>query len=122
PRLFTEVVMSVSSLDSSPLGKTSEYISTYTPSLLSPIPRQETRRAMGLSGEALPFQGADLWTAYEISWLNNKGKPLVAVGYFSVPGNSPNLIESKSFKLYLNSFNQSRFGGFDEVQRLMQAD
>src|SRR5690606_34927168 len=84
PRLFTEVVMSVSSLDSSPLGKTSEYISTYTPSLLSPIPRQETRRAMGLSGEALPFQGADLWTAYEISWLNNKGKPLVAVGYFSV--------------------------------------
>lgn len=113
--------MSKSSLDASPLGKTSEYVAVYSPSLLSPIPRAESRAELGLSG-ALPFQGADLWTAYEISWLNQKGKPLVAVGYFSVPCDTPCLIESKSFKLYLNSFNQSRFDDLAQVQELMQAD
>lgn len=114
--------MSRSSLESSPLGKTSEYISVYSPSLLSPIPRAEARAELGLKSGELPFDGADLWTAYEISWLNQKGKPLVAIGYFSVPSDSPCLIESKSFKLYLNSFNQSRFDDLEQVRQLMQAD
>lgn len=114
--------MSKSSLDSSPLGKASEYISVYSPSLLSPIPRRESRAELGLNDTALPFNGEDLWTAYEISWLNQKGKPVVAVGYFSVPCNSPNLIESKSFKLYLNSFNQSRFDDLTQVRALMEND
>lgn len=110
------------SLDSTPLGKASEYISVYSPELLSPIPRSESRRELGLPGDELPFDGADLWTAYEISWLNHAGKPLVAVGYFAVPCESPYLIESKSLKLYLNSLNQSRFEDINEVQRVIQAD
>lgn len=109
-------------LDSTPLGKTSEYISVYSPELLSPIPRAPARNDMGLTSAELPFDGADLWTAYEISWLNRAGKPLVALGYFAVPCESPCLIESKSLKLYLNSFNQSHFDDVDAVQKLIQAD
>jgi 7-cyano-7-deazaguanine reductase len=105
----------------SPLGKSTEYVSIYTPSLLSPIPRAESRAELGLSAE-LPFSGADLWTAYEMSWLNAKGKPQVAVGRFAFPCQSPALIESKSFKLYLNSLNQTRFGGREELIETLQRD
>jgi len=93
----------------SPLGKPTEYRADYAPELLYPIPRQLKRDELGIEPDALPFVGEDLWNAYELSWLNPKGKPVVAVASFRVPADSPNLVESKSFKLYLNSFNQTVF-------------
>ena len=93
----------------SPLGKSSEYIATYTPSLLFPIPRAAKWAELGLSAETLPYQGVDFWNCYELSWLLPSGKPVVAIAEFSIPADSPNIIESKSFKLYLNSLNQTAF-------------
>ena len=104
------------------LGKQTEYISVYTPSLLCPIPRQQSRRELGINPDALPFRGVDIWTAYEVSWLNNDGKPEVAVAEFEIPANSPSIIESKSFKLYLNSFNQTAFASIYDVARTMESD
>lgn len=106
----------------SPLGKATEYQNHYAPELLFPIPRQLKRHEIGIADSALPFVGEDLWNAYELSWLNTKGKPVVAVGTFRVPADSPNLIESKSFKLYLNSFNQSTFASIDSVAQTMTRD
>jgi len=91
------------SIDSSPLGQKTAYVSNYDASLLFPIPRTESRKILKLEKE-LPFYGQDIWTAYELSWLNTKGKPEVAVAEFFIPCASPNIIESKSFKLYLNSY------------------
>ncbi|WP_265534003.1 NADPH-dependent 7-cyano-7-deazaguanine reductase QueF [Pseudomonas saponiphila] len=93
----------------SPLGKSSEYISTYTPSLLFPIPRAAKWAELGLSADTLPYKGVDFWNCFELSWLLPSGKPVVAIGEFSIPADSPNIIESKSFKLYLNSLNQTPF-------------
>ena len=81
----------------SPLGKSSEYISTYTPSLLFPIPRAAKWAELGLSAETLPYKGVDFWNCFELSWLLPSGKPVVAIGEFSIPADSPNIIESKSF-------------------------
>ncbi len=106
----------------SPLGKATEYQSHYAPELLFPIPRQLKRSELGIVEVALPFVGEDLWNAYELSWLNPKGKPVVAVGTFRVPADSPNLIESKSFKLYLNSFNQSTFANVETVSQTLARD
>ena len=106
----------------SPLGKATEYQSHYAPELLYPIPRQLKRSEIGIVDAALPFVGEDLWNAYELSWLNPKGKPMVAVGCFRVPVDSPNLIESKSFKLYLNSFNHTRFESLEAVSATMARD
>lgn len=108
-------------VDQSPLGKNSAYVDQYDAGLLFPIPRVEKREELGLF-DSLPFQGEDIWNAYEISWLNSKGKPQVALGEFRVPADSPNIIESKSFKLYLNSFNQSRFADSASVSEQMAAD
>ncbi|WP_028101574.1 NADPH-dependent 7-cyano-7-deazaguanine reductase QueF [Pseudoduganella violaceinigra] len=105
----------------SPLGKTSAYRSDYAPELLFPIPRQGKRDELGLQG-TLPFFGVDIWNGYELSWLNMRGKPQVAVARFTIPADSPNLIESKSFKLYLNSFNQTRLAGPDALKILLQQD
>lgn len=105
----------------SPLGKTSEYVTVYTPTLLSPIPREESRRGLGI-GADLPFTGMDLWTAYEMSWLNPRGKPQVAVGRFGFPCDSTAIVESKSFKLYLNSLNQTRFESAEELRRVLEKD
>lgn len=104
------------------LGKITEYVSVYTPSLLFPIPRQQSRLQLGLEPGVLPFRGVDIWTAYEISWLNSDGKPEVAVAEFEVPATSPAIIESKSFKLYLNSFNQTEFADAESVARTLEAD
>ena len=93
----------------SPLGKSSEYIATYTPSLLFPIPRTAKWAELGLTAETLPYKGVDFWNCFELSWLLPSGKPVVAIGEFSIPADSPNIIESKSFKLYLNSLNQTPF-------------
>ena len=112
----------MSTPEHSPLGKTSAYIAEYDPTLLFPIERQGKRDEIGIDGETLPFAGVDIWNAYELSWLNPKGKPVVALGEFFIPAQSPRLIESKSFKLYLNSFNQSHFASVREVVETMSAD
>jgi len=108
-------------VDLSPLGKTSAYRTDYAPELLFPIARQGKRDELGLSG-TLPFYGVDIWNAYEISWLNQRGKPQVAIARITVPADSPNIVESKSFKLYLNSFNQTRLDSADALKALLQQD
>lgn len=108
-------------LDHAPLGKASAYIDTYAPALLFPVPRQEKRAELGL-GESLPFQGVDIWNAWEVSWLNTKGKPQVAIAEIRIPATSLNIIESKSFKLYLNSLNQTPFADWHTVSRLLEKD
>ncbi len=109
------------SVDASPLGQKTAYIFSYDASLLFPIERSESRKALDISVD-LPFHGYDIWTGYELSWLNTKGKPVVVVAEFKVPCNSPFIIESKSFKLYLNSFNQTRFASLNDVQNILQKD
>lgn len=104
-----------------PLGQQTEYISEYAPHLLFPIARAESRKQLGISTD-LPFFGVDIWTGYELSWLDKSGKPVVAVAEFSIPCDSEYIIESKSFKLYLNSFNQTRFNNLDDVRTTMIAD
>jgi 7-cyano-7-deazaguanine reductase len=106
----------------SPLGKSSEYIATYTPSLLFPIPREAKWAELGLTAATLPYTGEDFWNCYELSWLLPSGKPVVAVGEFSIPADSPNIIESKSFKLYLNSLNQTAFADQAELQATLVRD
>ncbi|MCD5990437.1 NADPH-dependent 7-cyano-7-deazaguanine reductase QueF [Pseudomonas phytophila] len=106
----------------SPLGKSSEYIATYTPSLLFPIPRAAKWAELGLTAETLPYQGVDFWNCYELSWLLPSGKPVVAIAEFSIPADSPNIIESKSFKLYLNSLNQTAFADRAELTATLVKD
>ena len=105
----------------SPLGRTASYPDRYDAGLLFPIPRAPQRQALGIAG-ALPFLGADLWTAFELSWLNARGKPQVALAQITVPCESVNLIESKSLKLYLGSFNNTCFADAAEVQARLRAD
>lgn len=104
-----------------PLGKSTTYTSEYDPKLLCPFPRQVKRDVIGVTDD-LPFAGYDIWNAFELSWLNRKGKPVIAMGEFHFPCESPQLVESKSFKLYLNSFNQTRFDHPDQVEQLMISD
>lgn len=108
-------------LQSLSLGKASDYIAEYAPQLLQAVPRSLNRDALGLTSD-LPFHGADLWTLYELSWLNSKGKPMVAVGEVTVDASSRNIIESKSFKLYLNSLNQTRFTDLESVRQTLTRD
>ena len=103
------------------LGQKVDYIEQYTPELLQGVPRTLSREQIGVS-HPLPFGGVDIWNGYELSWLNPKGKPQVAILQCRVPINSQNLIESKSFKLYLNSFNQSVFSSINEVARHLTED
>jgi 7-cyano-7-deazaguanine reductase len=107
--------------EQSQLGKASAYVDQYDPTLLFPIARGGKRQEIGIAGEP-PFLGADMWTAFELSWLNLRGKPQVALAHFAVPCESPNIIESKSFKLYLNSFNNTRLSDVDELRRRLRAD
>ena len=104
------------------LGKTTSYVAQYTPDLLQGVPRSLNRNDLALDQGKLPFNGEDLWYGYELSWLNSKGKPVVAVAEFCFPCTSENLIESKSFKLYLNSFNQTRFDSRESVQKALIQD
>ncbi|MDP5240217.1 NADPH-dependent 7-cyano-7-deazaguanine reductase QueF [Uliginosibacterium sp. 31-16] len=108
--------------ENSPLGRATDYCSEYAPHLLFPIPRQQKRDELGLQPDSLPFMGEDLWNAYELSWLNPRGKPVVAIGEFRVPAHSPRLIESKSLKLYLNSFNQTRMDNAEAVSATIARD
>lgn len=109
------------SVNATPLGKHTDYPQEYAPELLCPIPRQPSREKLGI-GAALPFVGEDIWNAYELSWLNRQGKPVVAEATFRVPADSPAIIESKSLKLYLNSLNQSAYASMSQVENLLQGD
>ncbi|MEM0911740.1 MAG: NADPH-dependent 7-cyano-7-deazaguanine reductase QueF [Pseudomonadota bacterium] len=91
------------------LGKAVAYPDRYDPALLQPVARSINREEIKISGDALPFCGVDIWNAYEVSWLTPKHKPQIAILECRVPVSSPNIIESKSFKLYLNSLNQTVF-------------
>ncbi|WP_407296832.1 NADPH-dependent 7-cyano-7-deazaguanine reductase QueF [Stutzerimonas zhaodongensis] len=106
----------------SPLGKSSAYVATYSPEQLFPISRAAKWAELGLTAETLPYNGVDIWNCYELSWLLPSGKPVVAIGEFSIPADSPNIIESKSFKLYLNSLNQSVFESRDSLVEVMTRD
>jgi len=114
------------SLDNTPeqsqLGRASAYADQYDPTLLFPIARATQREAMGIHAGALPFFGADLWTAFELSWLNARGKPQVAIAQFTIPCETPNIVESKSFKLYLNSFNSTVFVDANAVRERLRTD
>ena len=94
----------------------------YTPSLLESIPRQKQRQTLGIAEGSLPFKGLDTWNAYEFTWLNQTGKPEVAVLQLQVPGKSSYLIESKSLKLYLGSFSNTAFAHRAEVIRALESD
>ncbi|MCU0941478.1 MAG: NADPH-dependent 7-cyano-7-deazaguanine reductase QueF [Hydrogenophaga sp.] len=107
--------------EQSQLGKASSYVDRYDPGLLFPLPRETKRREIGING-AIPFLGCDLWTAYELSWLNPKGKPQVALAHITVPCESTHIVESKSFKLYLNSFNNTPFDSADAVKERLRLD
>lgn len=115
-------------LANSPLGQTSDYPEHYDPGLLFGIERAENRALIGIAPcdegkeNALPFVGEDEWHAFELSWLNARGKPLVGVARFSVPASSPRLIESKSWKLYLNSFNQTRLDDTRQLVAILERD
>lgn len=105
----------------SALGKKSVYKDQYDPTLLFPISRSEKRKEIGI-GKKLPFHGEDVWFGYELSWLNSKGKPVVSLAVFAFPCESSYIVESKSFKLYLNSFNQTRFDSSDAVLKTLVSD
>ena len=105
-----------------PLGRHVDYPRHYDAGLLFPIERMQGRASLGLAGDALPFTGADRWHAYEVSWLDPRGKPMVATLTLSVPAGTPRLVESKSLKLYLNSFNATRFADAAAVRERIAAD
>jgi len=107
--------------EQSELGKNSAYVDQYNSSLLFPIPRAVKREELGILDSPI-FFGADLWTAFELSWLNLKGKPQVAIAHITVPAESTHIIESKSFKLYLNSFNATQFVDTQAVRDCMRED
>lgn len=106
----------------SSLGRDVAYPSHYDPALLFPIPRAAARAQIGIDGHALPFAGHDRWQAYELGWLDRRGKPQVAAATFTVPCTSPSLIESKSLKLYLNSLNAHRFDDAERVRATIARD
>src|SRR6201991_4521601 len=112
----------MSSPEHSPLGKVTVYADRYDAGLLFPIPRQGKRDEIGVSGDNLPFHGMDIWNGYELSWLDARGKPVVAVAEFRFPATTPNIVESKSFKLYLNSFAQERMADADAVREILVRD
>lgn len=107
--------------DKSPLGVASEYPQTYAPEQLFAIARAESRATVGL-GNDLPFHGTDIWTAWELTWLDANGLPQVAIAEIRVPAESPNIVESKSLKLYLNSFAMTHFESLQAVTRTLCAD
>ena len=111
----------MNSPEQSLLGKPVPYVDRYDPSLLFPIARATKREEIGIAG-APPFFGADLWTAYEVSWLNPRGKPQLAIAHVTIPCETPNIVESKSFKLYLGSFNSTVFPSHEAVRDRLRAD
>ena len=113
--------LSAADLARAPLGRASGHPDRYDAALLFTVPRAPQRRALGIAG-ALPFHGADVWTAYELTWLDESGKPQVALATFEVPADSPSIIESKSMKLYLGAFAQTSFAGMTDVAAAIERD
>lgn len=109
-------------LEHAPLGRDSAYPERYDAGLLFPIPRAANRVPLGIAEGALPFVGEDEWYAFELSWLDERGKPRVAVARFRLPADSPRLIESKSWKLYLNGFNQTRLASREALVDTLERD
>ena len=106
-----------------PLGQATQYPDQYDPSLLFQIPRAQNRLKLGIKeNQSLPFVGVDIWNAFELSWLNPKGKPQIALAEFQIPADSPYMIESKSFKLYLNSLNNTNFLDEHELRERLITD
>ena len=108
-------------INQSSLGKPVVYSGSYDPALLFPISRAPQRQALGI-GDTLPFVGVDIWNAFELGWLDARGKPRVALAEFRVPATSPHIIESKSFKLYLNSYMQTRVPDTDALRQQLTGD
>ena len=108
-------------INQSSLGKPVVYSGSYDPALLFPISRAPQRQALGI-GDALPFIGVDIWNAFELGWLDARGKPRVSLAEFRVPATSPNIVESKSFKLYLNSYMQTRVADSDGLRQQLVTD
>jgi len=108
-------------LTGAPLGHATPYPDAYDAGLLFAVARAPQRREIGL-GESLPFTGVDVWTAYELTWLDLHGKPQVAIATLVVPASTPALVESKSVKLYLGAFAQTPFDGVADVQATITRD
>lgn len=108
-------------MNKTPLGEPTDYPAEYSPQVLFAVPRMEARMALGL-GDDLPFQGEDIWNAWELTWLELSGKPHVATAVITVPADSLNIVESKSLKLYLNSLAMSRYASDDEVSEIISRD
>ena len=100
------------------LGQTTEYVDTYRPDLLPPIPRSLGRDAIGVHD----FRGTDVWRLYEITWINERGLPVAAAGEIRVPATSPCIVESKSLKLYIGSLTQTKIASVEEAARLIARD
>lgn len=100
------------------LGQTTEYVDTYRPDLLTPIPRSLGRDAIGVHD----FHGTDVWRLYEITWINKRGLPVAAAGEIRVPATSPCIVESKSLKLYIGSLTQTKIASVEEAARLIARD
>ena len=113
--------MAIDKLETSELGKHSAYTTQYDPSLLFQIPRKTKRDEIGIIAK-LPFAGVDIWNAFELSWLNTKGKPIIALLELIIPANSSHIIESKSLKLYLNSLNNTQFSSQELVKQTINND
>lgn len=107
--------------DELPLGRATDYPDQYSPDLLFPISRSDARGALGIT-EPLPFSGVDVWNAWELTWLTADGQPVAAIAEIRVPADSPNIVESKSLKLYLNSFSMSRYPGIEAVGQTIARD
>lgn len=108
--------------DSNPLGQRSEYPAQVNAAILCPVERAAARGALGVAANALPFVGSDIWNAWELSWLDTRGQPCIAVAELRVPCTSPRLVESKSLKLYLNGYAMTRFGTSQEIQTRVATD
>lgn len=108
--------------EQSELGKKAAYDAHYNPDKLFPIPRKAKRDEIGITGSKLPFYGYDVWNHYEVSWLNEKGKPIVALAVISYDCETPLIIESKSLKLYFNSLNNTKFKDADAVATIVKKD
>ncbi|RTK92473.1 MAG: NADPH-dependent 7-cyano-7-deazaguanine reductase QueF [Rickettsiales bacterium] len=104
------------------LGKESQYLSQYDKNLLESIPRKSARDDIGIKNAEECFSGYDLWNCYEFSWLNQNGKPEVRIIKFEVSCQSEFIVESKSVKLYLNSFHNTRFKDEKEILTLLTSD
>lgn len=119
---MSDIALQQYQVNDSELGKKTNYDSHYNPDKLFAIPRAGKRKEIGINPDALPFYGFDCWNHYEVSWLNPKGKPVVAIAQIIYDCATPNIIESKSLKLYFNSFNNTKFKDSDAVKNTVITD